>query len=114
VKVEVQEERIVITDTPGIPLVIPRSYLYEFIECLINAPDDDQTICFYQSYGIAFSKRWCRLIRSPQNSPTTYAEIKRSSIPTFVKGLYQYADDTYFGNEEREFITSYLKKSKVI
>lgn len=114
IKVQVSDDSIIIVGDPGVPLVIPKSYLFEFIECLMNYPEDDQIVWYYQSYGIAFSRRWCRLIRSPQSSLITYAELKRSSVPTFIKGLYQHADDTYFGNKERELVTSYLKKSKVI
>lgn len=114
IKVEVREDSIEISDGPGNSQVLPRAYLYEFIECLINYPEEEQIVYYYQSYGIAFSKRSCRLIRSPKCSPIVVAELKRSSIPYFIKGLYPYIEDTYLGNKERELIDNYLKKSKVI
>lgn len=111
IKVEVKDEFVHISDNPRGRLVIPKSYLYELIECLMQWPDEDTTIYYYRSYGVDFSRRSCRLIRSPEFTPITILEMKRITTPYFINGLYPLIDSSYLGPKERALIESYVKNN---
>lgn len=108
--IEVRDEFVHFTQEGR--MTIPRCYLYELVETLMN-PLDEGLVYYYHSYGVAFGSRSCRLIRSTlAGCPETVATLKRSSIPKLVAGLVPHLDGSYLGATERENIDHYLSSQK--